>query len=319
MTTADDEANTSIEPNTSVPAPTGTASVGLQRRSTLEPTGEPVASWVRWLLVLLPLAVIVTAGGLLLSRVQETLDDGLAWPQFELPDVELPEWELPEWDLPWDTSQPSSPPSDPASEPEAPTQAVTLPDAPTPPPATDRAPPPMPPVFDRKPPPVPPKADKPERREPPAKTVTWPSQVHVPMPADTADGAPAVPAPEPRAEASAAVPFDPARVVQKLASADLQQGERWFRICGVCHTADADAGHKVGPNLWGISGRGKASLDGFHYSQALRDQGGTWTDQELAAYLHEPRRHTPGTSMTFAGIKNEDRLASIIAYLRTLR
>lgn len=121
---------------------------------------------------------------------------------------------------------------------------------------------------------------------------------------------------DPAAEAEAEL--DVAAVLARLPDADLELGARYFRMCTICHSASGDAGHKLGPNLWGIAGRRKAAYRDFRYSQALRGIGGTWTDADLAAYLHNPRRYAPGTSMALAGIRDPDKLAGLVAYLHTL-
>jgi cytochrome c len=112
--------------------------------------------------------------------------------------------------------------------------------------------------------------------------------------------------------------FDAAIVVQMLAKADPQEGARAFRLCEVCHTSEKGGPHKVGPNLWGIVGAPKAAQPGFRYSQALKGTGGIWSYRELIEYNHNPRASVPGTSMAFAGITQHERMANLIAYLRTL-
>ena len=62
----------------------------------------------------------------------------------------------------------------------------------------------------------------------------------------------------------------------------------------------------------------KAAHSDFRYSAALRAKGGTWSYLELAEYLHNPRTFAPGTSMFFAGMRDNQRIADLIAYLRTL-
>ena len=65
---------------------------------------------------------------------------------------------------------------------------------------------------------------------------------------------------------------------------------------------------KVGPNLWDIINKPKASVKGFAYSKALVDFGGDWTYEELNNFLYKPKEHIEGTKMNFAGLKKvEDR------------
>lgn len=150
-----------------------------------------------------------------------------------------------------------------------------------------------------------PLADRPDRRQ------------QASPPNDSRPLRPQQPAPDVAADGSTAV-FDPTAVVDRIAGADAASGAQQFYACRICHTVADGAPHLIGPNLWNIVNRRKASEPGFRYSQPLRDRGGTWTYAELAAYLHDPRAFVPGTSMAFRGISDEDRLANILAYLRTL-
>jgi cytochrome c len=128
-----------------------------------------------------------------------------------------------------------------------------------------------------------------------------------------------LPLPEgPAAPSSEQPSFSPALVVDRLVTADPAAGERLFRMCTACHLADPGGASRIGPNLWGSVGARKASKPGYRYSAALAAKGGSWTYEELALYLHNPRSAVPGTSMSFAGITSPDRLANLIAYMRTL-
>lgn len=117
------------------------------------------------------------------------------------------------------------------------------------------------------------------------------------------------------AEEEAAVP-----IATLLASADAAAGEASFRKCASCHTSDESSANKVGPGLWGVVGRPVASHEGFSYSAAMRDfsQGGSvvWDFDHLNGFLQAPKQHVPGTSMGFAGLKNDEERANVIAYLR---
>ena len=102
-----------------------------------------------------------------------------------------------------------------------------------------------------------------------------------------------------------------------LASADVAKGEAAFKKCAACHTVNQGGANGIGPNLWGTVGKAKASHAGFAYSDALKSKGGTWTFDDLAAWLKSPKAYAPGNKMSFAGLgKPEDR-ANVIAYLNS--
>lgn len=118
-------------------------------------------------------------------------------------------------------------------------------------------------------------------------------------------GAPAAPAPEEPIE-------------KLLASADPTRGANVAKQCQICHTLDKGGPNRTGPNLWGIVGRQRASESGFNYSAAMKAKGGTWTVDELNAFLTNPRGYIPGTAMTFTGLPRGTQRADVIAYLNSL-
>jgi cytochrome c len=120
-----------------------------------------------------------------------------------------------------------------------------------------------------------------------------------------AAGKPAAPAPE--------VPIE-----QLLASADATRGATTAKQCQACHTFAKGEPNRVGPNLYGVVGRPRASEPGFNYSAAMKAKGGTWTVDELNKFLTSPRDYIPGTAMTFAGLPRGPQRADVIAYLNTL-
>lgn len=111
--------------------------------------------------------------------------------------------------------------------------------------------------------------------------------------------------------------FDATVVLGLLAKADPKEGASVFKMCAPCHADEKDGPHRVGNNLWNIVGSPKAARPDYRYSQALRARGGTWSYRELAEYLHNPRTSVPGTSMAFAGIRDNQRMANLLAYMRT--
>ena len=119
-----------------------------------------------------------------------------------------------------------------------------------------------------------------------------------------------------KAGAEAAASAQP--IENLLANASVEHGAQTAKQCQVCHNLQEGQGPKIGPDLYGVVGRQVASKTNFHYSDALKAKGGTWTFDALNKWLDDPRADVPGTAMTFAGIKNEKQRADVIAYLNTL-
>lgn len=101
-----------------------------------------------------------------------------------------------------------------------------------------------------------------------------------------------------------------------MGAADPAAGEKVFGKCKACHSAEKGGPNKVGPDLWNVVGRDKASVEGFSYSDALSGLGGAWTYEDLFAYLKSPKDFAPGNKMTFGGLKKPEDRADVISYLR---
>jgi cytochrome c len=99
-------------------------------------------------------------------------------------------------------------------------------------------------------------------------------------------------------------------------SGDPTKGAAVFRQCQTCHVKEVGV-NKVGPSLAGIVGRPSGSIPGFRYSEANKNSGITWTEQELYVYLENPKAKIPGTIMAFVGIKDSQKRADLIAYLKS--
>ena len=107
-----------------------------------------------------------------------------------------------------------------------------------------------------------------------------------------------------------------------LADGDAEKGEKVFKKCKACHAVGEGAKNKVGPELNGIVGKEAASVEGFKYSKAFmekKDEGLVWTEDNLETYLEKPKDFIPGTKMSFAGLRKEDDVDNVIAYLETFQ
>ncbi|MET0943703.1 MAG: cytochrome c family protein [Mesorhizobium sp.] len=99
---------------------------------------------------------------------------------------------------------------------------------------------------------------------------------------------------------------------------DAAAGEKVFTKCKACHVADEDK-NKIGPSLKGLIGRTAGTHADFKYSPAMVDAGKgglVWDDAKLTEYLHDPKGMVKGTKMAFPGLKKDDEIANVIAYLK---
>jgi cytochrome c2 len=124
---------------------------------------------------------------------------------------------------------------------------------------------------------------------------------------------------------------DDAMVVEESVSGDtttasidpalIEAGAGVFRQCSSCHEVGEGASNRVGPQLNGLLGRTIGAVDGFRYSNTFKasaEASEIWGDENLRAFLADPRGTMSGTKMAFRGISDPEDMDAIMAYLESL-
>jgi len=97
---------------------------------------------------------------------------------------------------------------------------------------------------------------------------------------------------------------------------DVANGEHSFGKCAPCHSIGPGAQNKVGPELNGLDGRHSGIAPDFNYSAANKNSGIVWIEAAFKEYIKSPQAMIPGTKMTFAGIKNDQEINDLWAYIK---
>lgn len=94
---------------------------------------------------------------------------------------------------------------------------------------------------------------------------------------------------------------------------DAARGEQLYSRCMACHALASD---RVGPRHCGLLGRRAGSVEGFLYSDEMKNSRLVWDEKTLDRFLAKPLSVVPGTSMTYDGVPLAKDRADLIAYLR---
>ena len=102
----------------------------------------------------------------------------------------------------------------------------------------------------------------------------------------------------------------------EAANGDISRGQRLFQACSACHSLQSNR-NMTGPSLANVWNRKAGSLSSFsRYSDALKSANIEWNDKTLDAWIKDPQHVVPGNEMTFAGIKNPQQRADLLAFLK---
>lgn len=101
-----------------------------------------------------------------------------------------------------------------------------------------------------------------------------------------------------------------------LALGNSDRGRLVFAPCRTCHYPNAAMGHNNGPNLNGIFGMVAGKQKGFaYYSETFKQAEFVWTPQLMYAWLENPMKMFPESSMMSLGVPDPQQRADLIAYL----
>ena len=97
---------------------------------------------------------------------------------------------------------------------------------------------------------------------------------------------------------------------------DAAAGEKVFAVCKACHQIGETAKNAVGPVLNGVIGRKAGTFPGYAYTDANKNSGLTWDEPTFREYIKDPKTKIPGTKMSYAGLKDEQKASDLLAYLK---
>ncbi|WP_417518676.1 c-type cytochrome [Minwuia sp.] len=101
---------------------------------------------------------------------------------------------------------------------------------------------------------------------------------------------------------------------------DAARGKKIFEQCRYCHDPLPDA-PLAAPDLKGVFGRPAGAVPGYRYSDAMAAKnraGLIWTEENLHAFVRNPKGFVPGTVMPFKGVKRKSMREDLFTYLKTL-
>jgi cytochrome c len=70
------------------------------------------------------------------------------------------------------------------------------------------------------------------------------------------------------------------------------------------------------PELNGLDGRKAGVVPNFNYSDANKNSGVVWNEENFKEYAKYPRAFVPGTKMIFPGLKDQQQVNDLWAYVK---
>ena len=100
--------------------------------------------------------------------------------------------------------------------------------------------------------------------------------------------------------------------------------DKEFRKCAGCHKIEEGKKGGMGPNLYGIFNSPAGQVEGYRYSEWLKESGIIWNRESLQAWLSDRKtreeyfgKNVFKTKMMWTGIKKEEQMKEILDYLES--
>jgi cytochrome c len=102
-----------------------------------------------------------------------------------------------------------------------------------------------------------------------------------------------------------------------MPAGDALRGRLLFAPCRTCHYAESFMGHNNGPNLNRIFGKVAGKQADFkYYSSRFKNAQFVWTPEFMFAWLENPRRMFPDSTMMSLGLADPQQRADLVAFLQ---
>lgn len=113
----------------------------------------------------------------------------------------------------------------------------------------------------------------------------------------------------------------PANAEEADGAFDLADAKKAFSTtCMACHS-DKSGANGLGPSLFGVVGREAGTVDGFNYSDAMKQSDVVWTREMIGSFIQNAKTVVPGNRMGVlfpVGVGDDLKRNKILFYLDSL-
>ena len=96
---------------------------------------------------------------------------------------------------------------------------------------------------------------------------------------------------------------------------DIERGRKLYIQCWACHSLKPNETNRIGPSLYGIINQQAGSIEGYEYSEALKQSNVYWNLDNLDQWIEKPYEMIPGNKMVFSGMRKKQDRNDLIAYI----